>query len=63
MPTKSSKPVSFDHSVVGQLACPVCRASFVLSEEKLICQGCGRAYPIVDGIPILIAERTIPGIS
>jgi uncharacterized protein YbaR (Trm112 family) len=26
----------------------------------LVCAACGRAYPIVDGIPALIAGREIP---
>jgi uncharacterized protein YbaR (Trm112 family) len=28
-----------------------------LDEARLVCAGCGRGYPIVDGIPVLIAER------
>jgi hypothetical protein len=59
MPAKPSKPVSFDQSVVGDLACSACHSSLTLGEEKLICLGCGRAYPIVEGIPILIADRAI----
>jgi len=28
----------------------------------LLCLGCGRAYPMVDGIPVLIIDRaTRPG--
>jgi uncharacterized protein YbaR (Trm112 family) len=44
---------------VGDLACSACHSSLTLGEEKLICLGCGRAYPIVEGIPILIADRAI----
>jgi uncharacterized protein YbaR (Trm112 family) len=54
MPASS---VSFDASVIDGLACPACHGSFTLAESCLVCQGCGRAFPIVDGIPVLIAER------
>ncbi len=46
-----------DASIVEQLACPVCLGSLRVAETKLVCAGCGRSYPIVDGIPVLIAER------
>jgi hypothetical protein len=59
MQSKSSKPVSFDPSVIEQLACPACHGGLALGHEALICRGCGRAYPIVDGIPVLIAERAL----
>lgn len=37
-----------------QLACPACHEELVLEESNLHCGGCGRSYPIVDGIPALI---------
>jgi SAM-dependent methyltransferase/uncharacterized protein YbaR (Trm112 family) len=45
------------------LICPACRrhserglelSSLVLEGDKLRCQGCGREYPIIDGIPVLL---------
>jgi uncharacterized protein YbaR (Trm112 family) len=48
---------SFDPTVIDQLACPACHGSLALVEQRLVCQGCAHAYPIVDGIPVLIAER------
>jgi uncharacterized protein YbaR (Trm112 family) len=47
----------FDPSVLGQLACPACLGGLRLDGEQLACEQCGRAYPIVDGIPVLIAGR------
>jgi uncharacterized protein YbaR (Trm112 family) len=45
-----------------QLACPVCFQPLRLEETRVVCAGCGRAYPVVDGIPVLIAERAVePG--
>jgi uncharacterized protein YbaR (Trm112 family) len=49
---------AFDPSVVAQLACPACLGALRLEEARLICQACGHAYPIVDGIPALIAGRS-----
>jgi uncharacterized protein YbaR (Trm112 family) len=46
--------------MVNQLACPVCLGALRVSEAKLLCAVCARAYPIVDGIPALIAGRENP---
>ena len=61
MPGNSIPPFTFDPVVVDQLACPACLGGLVLEEERLVCAGCGRGYPIVDGIPVLIAERAVLG--
>ena len=41
------------------LACPVCRQPLQLQSDTVRCTGCARQYPIVDGIPVLLAERVI----
>lgn len=43
----------------GELACPVCLGELRAQEDVLRCTGCGRAYPVLDGIPVLIAERAV----
>ena len=57
MPDQPDKIDFFDPAVLSQLACPACRGGLRLEETRLVCAGCGRAYPVVDGIPVLIAER------
>ena len=47
---------AFDSSVLDQLACPACLGNLKLAESELICAACDLAYPIVDGIPVLISE-------
>jgi uncharacterized protein YbaR (Trm112 family) len=46
-----------DDNVVSQLACPACTGDLRLEPAHLRCLACGRAYPVIDGIPVLIAER------
>jgi hypothetical protein len=58
MVSDSKTPSSaFDPSVTELLACPVCLGSLCAEGLRLVCAACGRAYPVVDGIPVLIAER------
>ena len=57
MPADFSNQFAFDAAVLDQLACPACLGALRLDEAHLVCAACGRAYPIVDGIPVLIAER------
>jgi hypothetical protein len=61
MPADSSHAVTFDPAVLGLLACPACGSALRQDSARLSCAGCGRAYPIVDGIPVLIAERASQG--
>ena len=49
----------FDPSILDQLACPACRGQLRLEAACLACAACGRFYPIIDGIPVLIAERSV----
>jgi uncharacterized protein YbaR (Trm112 family) len=73
MPAKHIPPLRFDASVVSQLACPACHGDLRLEapsrdalnpdtpgsdcSSRLLCTACGRAYPIVNGIPVLIVDR------
>ncbi len=41
----------------GRVVCPVCFGALSVTAERATCTACGRAYPIADGIPVLIAER------
>jgi uncharacterized protein YbaR (Trm112 family) len=39
------------------IVCPVCFARLRFEQAKVVCSGCARTYPIVDGIPVLIPQR------
>jgi uncharacterized protein YbaR (Trm112 family) len=41
------------------LVCPVCHQQMQLEAESIRCVGCGRRYPIVDGIPVLLEDRAV----
>jgi uncharacterized protein YbaR (Trm112 family) len=54
--TEGSKPADL-MKWAEDIACPVCFAPLEFSDAVVECSGCGRSYPVVDGIPVLIAER------
>jgi uncharacterized protein YbaR (Trm112 family) len=41
----------------SDLACPACHGELRPGGEKFVCARCGRSYPVVEGIPVLIVER------
>ena len=49
-------------AALSMLACPVCHAALLhskqedLQQEAVLCSGCGRRYPIRDGLLVLLAE-------
>jgi uncharacterized protein len=48
---------------LAALACPVqeCRKPLILAvdEKSLRCTGCGRIYPVRDGIPVLLIDEAV----
>ncbi len=44
-------------NILHGLACPACLGDLRQDGDRLMCVACSRACPIVDGIPVLIAER------
>jgi uncharacterized protein YbaR (Trm112 family) len=62
MHDKPAHSLNFDSSVIAQLACPACFGNLRLDSADadamhLVCVACSRAYPIIDGIPVLIVGR------
>jgi uncharacterized protein len=43
--------------ILAMLACPVCHGSLSADAGRIRCSECRRAYPVEDGIPVLLAER------
>ncbi|GAA2256601.1 Trm112 family protein [Streptomyces indiaensis] len=41
------------------LACPACHSALTEQETELVCTGadCGLAYPVRDGIPVLLVDE------
>jgi uncharacterized protein len=51
---------ALDASILATLACPACHGDLRAEDTLLVCTFCHRAYPILDGIPVLIAGREEP---
>lgn len=45
-----------DIKLLEIIVCPICKASlnYKKSEQELICQPCSLAFPIRDGIPVML---------
>ncbi len=48
-----------DKKLLSILVCPVTRAPLVYDEEnqELVCKASGLAYPVRDGIPVMLEEE------
>ena len=48
-----------DKKLLSILVCPVSKAPLVYDEEReeLICKASGLAYPVRDGIPVMLEEE------
>jgi uncharacterized protein YbaR (Trm112 family) len=57
MTSENERQLLTDLRLLSLLACPVCHGDLRLMGTSLVCAGCGRGYPIIGGIPVLIAER------
>ena len=46
-----------DEELKAILVCPACKGELVFEETRIICRACRKAYPIRDGIPIMLVEE------
>ncbi|SFR48372.1 hypothetical protein SAMN05216203_0744 [Marinobacter daqiaonensis] len=48
-----------DKKLIAMLACPVCKGDLKLDKERqeLVCYGDGMAFPIREGIPVMLASE------
>jgi len=49
--------MKIDPKLLEILVCPISRKPLTLIEDELICNESKLAYPIKDGIPIMIPEK------
>ncbi|WP_144208860.1 Trm112 family protein [Shewanella donghaensis] len=54
--------MAFDKKLLEIVACPVCKGTLEFDKEadKLICKADKLAYPITEGIPVLLENRAEP---
>jgi uncharacterized protein YbaR (Trm112 family) len=49
--------LGLDSQLLQILACPVDKKPVRLEADRLVCTECGRRYPIVDDIPVMLVEE------
>ena len=54
------KQAGVPQELLDILVCPADKAKVHLQDNRLVCEQCGRAYPIRDGIPIMLVDEARP---
>jgi hypothetical protein len=50
-----------DEELRAILACPACKGvELTFEETRIICRGCRKAYPVRDGIPVMLISEAEP---
>src|SRR5690242_21087173 len=49
-----------DEELRAILACPACKGELLFEETRIICPACRKAYPIRDGIPVMLISEAEP---
>jgi uncharacterized protein len=52
-------------TLLNILVCPVCHQPVTVGPDDALhawlhCTGCGRYYPVLDGIPVMLEQRATP---
>jgi uncharacterized protein YbaR (Trm112 family) len=50
-----------NEAMLDILSCPACKKPVKLDGERLVCQACGRRYPIRQGIPVMLLDEAEEG--
>jgi uncharacterized protein YbaR (Trm112 family) len=46
-----------DVKLLAILVCPLCKAKLEKKDNELLCNKCKLAYPIDDGIPVMLIDK------
>jgi uncharacterized protein YbaR (Trm112 family) len=57
MTGKETPAAELPADLLAILVCPLDKATVHPEGARLVCEQCGRAYPVRDGIPIMIIEE------
>ncbi|MTV26009.1 Trm112 family protein [Nitriliruptoraceae bacterium ZYF776] len=51
--------MALDERLLDVLVCPECRSALEHKERRhvLLCLGCGLAFPVRDGIPVMLVDE------
>jgi len=49
-----------DEQLKAILRCPVCKGVLRYEDTRIICPACRKAYPIRDGIPVMLIDEAQP---
>jgi uncharacterized protein YbaR (Trm112 family) len=50
-----------DPRLLEILICPACHGEVRLVDDRIVCQACGRRYPVRDDIPVMLIEEAEGG--
>jgi len=53
----SDRRTTVPQELLDILVCPIDKAKVHLEGERLVCEQCGRAYPVREGIPVMLEEE------
>lgn len=51
--------MTLDPEFLKILACPECKTPLREHGETLVCAACSRAYPVRDGVPVLVVAESV----
>ena len=57
---KKEAATMIDEELRAILACPACKGDLSFEETRIICPACRKAYPIRDGIPVMLISEAEP---
>jgi uncharacterized protein len=49
-----------DEELRSILVCPACKGDLLFEDARIICRACRKAYPIRDGIPVMLINEAEP---
>ncbi len=48
-----------DPELLEILACPACKTAVRQADEHIVCDACGRRFPIENDIPVMLLDRAV----